>query len=699
MAIEPSLTEVELVAREHARIRKILPNAWGAFFARFGTLRAVQLSAIPPIADGRDVLVTAPTAGGKTEAVVAPICETMIQQKWMCTSVIVVTPTRALVNDLFARLHRPCDEMGIRIGRKTADHSISDNLTERLLVTTPESLESLLTFRKELLEGVRAVVMDEIHLLDGSPRGDQLRIILNRLQAYITHQRGEAPFKLQRVAMSATVGHPARLARAYLGEDALVVNVPGQRVIDAKVIVVSGHDEDRARTVIETAEGFADARKILVFVNSRKQVDAAAHCFRRGAFADAPVFGHHGVLSKDKREEVESQFAAASRAICVSTTTLEVGIDIGDIDLVVCMDPPFSLSSFLQRIGRGCRRMGGLTRVLCVARDPVGKIMFDALLHQASEEMPAGPTAPMRRSVLFQQTIAYLRQVGKHRRLLQQFVAVFQSGSPPPVDAAMIQDVVTDMSEHQILDRQGNCFQLASAGWEFAESRRIYANIRAPATQLTLVDVDSGSVIATVGGVGNSSTGVRVAGKSYTIVAGGDGSFVNVREGGQHSASPMYHASRLPYAFDMGVSIANYLNIESTELVAICRPTHVHVMTWLGKLLNAALAKSFQRLGREAASASFAITLPPTPTSGVLTYLREAVEDALANNPLSGVKVENLVDVGPYFDMLSSAAKLRARMDWLDRQFLEDWINRIQELRVVDPECSLGQTLDSLSRI
>src|SRR5690606_8761602 len=138
-------------------------------------------------------------------------------------------------------------------------------------------------------------------------------------------------------------------------------------------------------------------------------VDTGAGHFRVGRFANCPVYGHHGSLAKAQREATEERFKSDREAICVATMTLEVGIDIGDIDLVICMDPPFSLSSFLQRIGRGCRRLNGRSRVLGVARDRAGEITFKAMIRQATLVMPTGPVAPFRRSVLFQQILAYLQ--------------------------------------------------------------------------------------------------------------------------------------------------------------------------------------------------------------------------------------------------------------------------------------------------
>ena len=106
---------------------------------------------------------------------------------------------------------------------------------------------------------------------------------------------------------------------------------------------------------------FADVRKVLVFSNRRRDVDEYADLFREKCPKQIEIFGHHGSLGRDQREHVEQGFRNAKSALCIATMTLEIGIDIGDVDLVVCIDPPSNLSSFLQRIGRGCRRLQSAT--------------------------------------------------------------------------------------------------------------------------------------------------------------------------------------------------------------------------------------------------------------------------------------------------------------------------------------------------
>lgn len=689
--------DLDNVLNLHRTIQGMMPHAWNAFFAGFGSLRPVQLQAMPPILSGKNVLVTAPTAGGKTQAVLAPICERLARHGWHDLSVLVITPTRALVNDLFHRLFRPLDEMRIRLGRKTADHGLPEQMSEQVLITTPESTESLLTFRRECLAGVHVVVLDEIHLLDGSPRGDQLRSVLNRLTAYRHHVGGPHFAGLQRIAMSATVSDPQRLAEVHLGQGASIVAVPGQREIDARTILAAGTDKDRAESVIAATSSFDDVHKILVFVNSRKQVDTGAGHFQCGRFASVPIYGHHGSLSKAKREDAESRFKADSRAICVATMTLEVGIDIGDIDLVICMDPPFSLSSFLQRIGRGCRRLNGLTRVLCVARNRAGELMFDALIRQAAIGVPAEPIPPFRRSVLLQQILAYLRQVPKNRRVMDQLVNVLSSTSQPSIRDELIHSVASDMVQEGLLDCRGGIYQPASEGWGFIESNRIYGNIQSNPLEIALVDVDSGKTVASVAAVSGAAGGVRVAGRSYELLPGGSGTQQRVRGGGDHGDSPRYHARSLPYAFDIGAALANRFEIESNTLVTVRVGESIVIMTWLGRLLNKVLAESIGQRGLNVADGSFHLTVETKSVDDVLKLLRQTVTDVTTNNPLAKMTPERLIDIGPHFKLLSPREQAKAREDWLDAEFLRNWIEGIDNMQSVDVNTQTGMDLIALT--
>ncbi len=166
-----------------------LPRTWGAFFGRYGNFTETQTAAIPLLLDGANVVISAATASGKTEAALAPLIERHLPPTHPTgLTILYLLPTRALINDLSKRLSAPLDALRVAYAVKTHD---LDNFDPRypadLLLTTPESLDALLASAPKMLIGVRAVVIDELHVFDGTVRGDQLRVLLNRLRQVRAH--------------------------------------------------------------------------------------------------------------------------------------------------------------------------------------------------------------------------------------------------------------------------------------------------------------------------------------------------------------------------------------------------------------------------------------------------------------------------------------------------------------------------------
>lgn len=374
--------------------RARLPRTLTAFFGRFHRLSEVQASGIPPILEGRDVLLGAPTASGKTEAYAAPLVERLLGGARGPFHTLVVSPTRALANDLKRRLEAPMEHAGVSFGRHTGEHKErAGGARPEFAVTTPEALDSLLARRPASLRGVRAVVLDEIHVLDGTPRGDQLRILLHRLDA----AAAEPP---QRIAASATVADPEGLAARYL-RDATIVTVQGRRRILAKAFDGRGVPDLVRHLDALAAAGF---RKVLVFCNRRADVETLAAGVRgRTRFGEA-VFPHHGSLSRPARERTERHFLEAPAAVAFATLTLELGIDIGTVDYVLLAGVPPGVDSLLQRVGRGSRRAAEARAGYACATESE-RWLFRALLARAARgELLEDPYA-FRPSVIVQQAL------------------------------------------------------------------------------------------------------------------------------------------------------------------------------------------------------------------------------------------------------------------------------------------------------
>jgi ATP-dependent Lhr-like helicase len=370
----------DLAARLSLKAR--LPRTWPAFFERHGNFTPAQLAAIPALLDGHNVLLCAPTAGGKTEAAVAPLVERHCPpgRPTHGPHILYLTPTRALASDLAARLAHPLESLGLTLGIKTRDQStFRPNRPPDLLITTPESADSALAARAQTFAGLRAIVLDELHLFDGMPRGDQLRAVLSRIRhvrAY-AFERGDAlDDHIQYAALSATI--EAAVADRYF-ERSVVFQIPGSRAIAAETLPLApdGADELIDHLATFRARGW---RKALVFCNSRAEVEAYATAARSRSPFDNAVYVHYSNIEARRRREIERSFAEAGAAICFASSTLELGIDIGDIDVVILIGPPGSRDSLIQRIGRGNRR-GGRMHVICFFRTPLERLLFAALLN------------------------------------------------------------------------------------------------------------------------------------------------------------------------------------------------------------------------------------------------------------------------------------------------------------------------------
>ncbi len=527
-------------------IRRRLPHTWAPFFTRHGSLTAIQQLAMPPILDGQNVLLVAATAAGKTEAAVVPLLQryffpdaAAVDQRPLPQTglrVLYICPTRALTKDLYERLARPLADLAISFAIKTGDTAaVSLQSPPSLLITTPESTDSLLTRGPRIFTGLAAVVLDEIHLFDHSERGDHLRCLLRRIehirayhqQRQIQKRPGQPARPLQRIALSATVPDPAGVAERYLVDRVAVdeeraayeiIGVPGQRAIDAEVVRIDGL-ADAVKHITRRAADPLALRKFLFFCNTRREVEESAAFLREHLPFAARVFVHYSNLDARLRVEVEADFAAASVALCVCTSTLELGIDIGSIDDVVLLGPPPTLTSFLQRIGRGGRRTE-LTRVLCLARSPLEAAHFQALLLLAEGNDPSTdhqrPAYHFRLSVLVQQTFSVLKQspTGAIR------LADLERVAPEPIDEETVRKIFRNLMGHDYLRpaRLGE-WRPGPALDELVDAHEIYSNIGDGATSSwTLIDAFTNKAIAQTGRVRMNGDLLLMGGRSMEVV-------------------------------------------------------------------------------------------------------------------------------------------------------------------------------------
>jgi len=346
---------------------------------KFGAPTPAQARAWPLIAAGKDVLCTAPTGSGKTLAAFLWALDRLVAEAIAAggelpdrTSVLYVSPLKALSNDIRRNLEEPLAELrvlatelgypapGVRTAVRTGDTTARERRAAALhpphvLVTTPESLFILLTSEsgRRALRDVRTVIVDEIHAVAADKRGAHLALSLERLEALVV------PARLQRVGLSATVRPLDVAARLLVGGRPLpeIVDVGQRRDLDLAVLVPEDElgavctNEQWAELYNRVAALAREHRSTLVFVNTRRLVERVTLHLGERLGADA-VAAHHGSLSRERRHRAERRLKEGDLRVVVATASLELGIDVGAVELTCLIGSPRSISTGLQRIGR-----------------------------------------------------------------------------------------------------------------------------------------------------------------------------------------------------------------------------------------------------------------------------------------------------------------------------------------------------------
>jgi ATP-dependent Lhr-like helicase len=334
-----------------------------------------QTMAFQPVLEGRNVLLIAPTGTGKTEAVLLPILSRLVEKKSQTPQqsgiqVLYITPLRALNRDMLKRLLYWGGQLGISVEVR---HGDTEQKTRRqqakkppqILVTTPETLQAVLpgSQMRRHLKHVEVVVVDEVHDLAGSKRGAQLSLALERLRL----ARGR---DFQRIGLSATVGNPEEIAKYLAGTRRKVSVIEASHEKSYRYSVefpepVEG-DFDLAGKLESSPEAASRIRRMLelvdthrstlIFVNSRTVAEVLGHKLAQMGREDIAV--HHGSISKEERIAIEDAFKAGQLKAIICTSTLELGIDVGQVDLVLQYMSPRQVTSLIQRVGRSGHRLG-----------------------------------------------------------------------------------------------------------------------------------------------------------------------------------------------------------------------------------------------------------------------------------------------------------------------------------------------------
>lgn len=341
--------------------KKIWEMKWESF-------TPVQNKTIPVIMNtNKDIVISSDTASGKTEAAFLPILSMVEKNAYDSLKVIYISPLKALINNQFERISELCRGMDIKIHRWHGDVSASrkKKLTDHpsgILQITPESIESLFINRTNylspLFKNVEYIIIDEIHSFIGTERGVHLRALLDRLSHYVES-------RVRIVGLSATISNFHEVKKWISFEN----------MTDVAIIQSSGHDKKLLYSLMYFPEGgikvlpmklcrdirnLTRTRKALIFLNSRARVEELTHILNRLSQIEGEgdcYFPHHSSIDAKLREHVEKEMMKSqSYKSIVSTSTLELGIDIGDIDIVIQVNSTFTVSALKQRLGRSGRK-------------------------------------------------------------------------------------------------------------------------------------------------------------------------------------------------------------------------------------------------------------------------------------------------------------------------------------------------------
>jgi ATP-dependent Lhr-like helicase len=359
-------------AHSYLLAKNMAADPYEIFLKRFGSFTDVQNLAFGHVEKGENCIITAPTGSGKTEAAVIPLFSRLTKEKdKRGIRIIYVTPLRALNRDLLKRLEVMAGELGISISVRHGDTPTKERQLQaasppQVLITTPETLQNI--FLSSRLRGalmnVRAVVVDELHELYANKRGAQLAVALERL--------AELANDYQRIGISATLGNSGEAKRFLCGgRPCTVIDAKGEKEIKVVIEMPQSPDKDypefrqkfdldaqtlaRIERIAALVKG---SESTLIFANTRQVVESLGSklVYFNRLFGFGGIGVHHSSLDKEERIKVENEFKEGGVKSIIATSSLELGIDIGSINLVIQYGSPRQVVRLIQRVGRGGHR-------------------------------------------------------------------------------------------------------------------------------------------------------------------------------------------------------------------------------------------------------------------------------------------------------------------------------------------------------
>ena len=640
-------------------IREALKHTWMPFFGRFGKLLPVQEMAIPKVLTGSNLVIVSPAATGKTEAVVAPVVERMKQERWPAFSILYVVPTRALVNDLYKRLQPPLDRLGVSLLRRTSEHpDFKPTRVSNFLLTTPESLDSLVARYPKLFETLRVMIIDELHLYDGTYRGDQLRVLIQRIN-HIVKQKPNF------YAMSATIYEPNEMGHRYMDEfDTIVVHT--EREIDHKVIPYDGD----VRGLLDELNHMG-VRKVLIFSNTRRDAEDIAMRIKASWSYGRNVWVHHGSLDKRVREAVERMMDSVRVGMISATTTLELGIDIGDIDCVVFNGVPPSVTAMLQRIGRGNRRTNRLVAI-GLYRDEMERLFFEVMFDKIRRGWIEPYEYRPKLSVAVQQLLSYVYQKRASGVTIDKLLEVL---TPLEISRDELRELVVNLISRGYLKME--LFSIIYPGDRMGglvARGRIHSNIETIPSKYEVYDVRTGERIGEMEFIVPT---FFMRGRMWTVERESSGRvFVREVSGRPHDAGKVYKGKGyVIWDASLGNEVKKRMfGVDDKQFVKLGN----RIYHFVGVIYGSIWAEVLRRRGIKAVDHG-GIYLTVDETKDITTLTRDEVKQVI-NHTWVGIK--NLLGLGTYFSWLPEGLKRKAIYQAIN---VDRFMRLIQDAEIVTP--------------
>lgn len=390
---------------------------------KWDSFTSIQEETIPYILNGDNCVLIAQTAGGKTEAAFLPIINQIYKENTKPISVIYISPIRALLNNQELRLKKLGKIAGIDAFKWHGEVEYTNKKKfaigpKHIIATTPESLEVLLmsdSYDNELLfSNIRFVVIDEIHYFAENYRGSQLISIIERIQTY-------SKYDIQRVGLSATIGNPEEILNWMCGSSHRSKTVIKSSGTGKKSKVFIRYFEEFNPKTISRLLPELKEKKSLFFCNSRTNSEMMAKILKEIGI-DAKV--HHSSISKNLRDVSEEKLKSSKEMCLCCTSTMELGIDVGDLDVIMQFDSPSTVASFRQRMGRTGRRKGTQSHYEFCVQNALALLNAIAIVELARKQwVESAHTATSAYTVLFQQIISMiLQKYGVREEYLKEIV-------------------------------------------------------------------------------------------------------------------------------------------------------------------------------------------------------------------------------------------------------------------------------------